>query len=413
MVIRLRRKVIMPEADIEKLRLDGTEVTATASQLNAAGAGVGTLASLTTTEKSSVVGAVNEVDAGYKAKYSKPALGIPSSDMTTGVQASLGRADIAMQATAAVDVIKMAKVVLGGANPTQVKFKGTSAAATKLGSQSEPFALDNGQTLIVNTDGNGDDTCTLAAAAGYLTGGNSASIDMTASIDTKFKILVDSDSGGLQTVTCDWAGCDSGAAIATQMETKIRALGGVYALVTVAFAGGNHFVVTSATKGTNSSVEMDNADDHDCLDELDLGSGATATAGTGDAANIAAATAEEIAIALSADLGDLTAVAESGKVRITSKTTGAGSSLVVNADSTADLILGITGSDYGEECLGFAEDMADAGYMVLATFEKGSAPAGTSEIAIGDKATTGFNIYCETAGNTESVQLLIVGLNGS
>ena len=354
MVVRIRRKMVMPEADIEKLLIDGTEVTASAAELNAAGSGVGTLASL-----------------------------------------------------------KMAKVVLGGANPTQVKFKGTAVAATKLGSQSEPFALDNGQTLIVNTDGIGDDTCTLAAAAGYLTGGNSASIDMTASIDTKFKILVDSDDGGFKTVTCDWTLCNSGAAIATQMQTKIQALGGVYAAVTVAFAGGNHYVITSGTKGTNSSVEMGNADDHDCLDELDLGSGATATAGTGDAANIAAATAAEIAAALSADLGDLTAVAESGKVRLTSKTTGAGSSLVVNAGSTADLILGITGSDYGEECLGFAEDMADADYMVLATFEKGSAPAGASEIAIGDKATTGFNIYCETAGNTETVQLLIVGLNGS
>ncbi|NLX13661.1 MAG: DUF3383 domain-containing protein [Phycisphaerales bacterium] len=356
MVIRIRRKMVIPEADIKKLLIDGAEVTASAAELNAAGSGVGTLASL---------------------------------------------------------VIKTAKVVLGGANPTQVKFKGTAVAATKLGSQSEPFELDNGQTLTVNTDGKGDDTCTLAAAAGYLTGGNSASTDMTASIDTKFKILVDSDSGGFKTVTCDWAGCDSGADIATEMQAKIQALGGVYEAVTVAFAGGDHYVITSGTKGTNSSVEMDNADDHDCLDELDLGSGATATTGTGDAANIAAATAAEIAAALSADLGDLTAVAESGKVRLTSKTTGAGSSLVVNADSTADLILGITGSDYGEECLGFAEDMADTDYMVMATFEKASAPAGTSEIAIGDKATTGFNIYCETAGNTETVQLLIVGLNGS
>ena len=134
MVVRIRRKMVMPEADIEKLLIDGTEVTASAAELNAAGSGVGTLASLTTTVKSSVVDAVNEVDAGYKAKYSKPALGIPSTDMTTGVQASLGRADVAMQATAAVDVIKMAKVVLGGANPTQVKFKGTAVAATKLGS---------------------------------------------------------------------------------------------------------------------------------------------------------------------------------------------------------------------------------------------------------------------------------------
>ena len=58
-------------------------------------ANVGALSGLTTTAKNTIVAALNEVDAGYKAKYSRPALGIPSGDMTAAVQTSLGKADTA------------------------------------------------------------------------------------------------------------------------------------------------------------------------------------------------------------------------------------------------------------------------------------------------------------------------------
>jgi len=58
---------------------------------------VGTLGSLTTEEKASVVGAINEVDSNADAKYTKPAEGIPDSDMETAVQTSLGKADTAYQ----------------------------------------------------------------------------------------------------------------------------------------------------------------------------------------------------------------------------------------------------------------------------------------------------------------------------
>jgi hypothetical protein len=66
---------------------------------------VGSLATLTTEEKGSVVGALNEIDANANtaqstanAKYTKPADGIPSTDMTAAVIASLGLADTALQA---------------------------------------------------------------------------------------------------------------------------------------------------------------------------------------------------------------------------------------------------------------------------------------------------------------------------
>lgn len=55
---------------------------------------IGALANLTTTDKDSIVDAVNEIDA---EKYVKPDNGIPSSDMASDVQTSLGKADTAYQ----------------------------------------------------------------------------------------------------------------------------------------------------------------------------------------------------------------------------------------------------------------------------------------------------------------------------
>jgi hypothetical protein len=61
---------------------------------------VGSLATLTTTEKASVVGAINEVDSNADAKYTKPGTGIPSTDLASAVQTSLGKADTALQSIA-------------------------------------------------------------------------------------------------------------------------------------------------------------------------------------------------------------------------------------------------------------------------------------------------------------------------
>ena len=58
---------------------------------------IGSLASLNTSETSSLVGAINEVDTNADAKYTKPGSGIPSTDMTSEVQASLALADSALQ----------------------------------------------------------------------------------------------------------------------------------------------------------------------------------------------------------------------------------------------------------------------------------------------------------------------------
>ena len=58
---------------------------------------VGSLATLDTTEKGSVVGAINENKANADNRYTKPGAGIPKSDLVAAVQASLNLADSALQ----------------------------------------------------------------------------------------------------------------------------------------------------------------------------------------------------------------------------------------------------------------------------------------------------------------------------
>ncbi len=344
------------------------------------------------------------------AAYVQPVGGIPEADLDAATQAKLAANANAVQGQAAGQDLVMATVGLGGANPTRVNFQGADIAATILGTADEPFALDDGLTLVVNPDAGGDDTVTFAAAAGTSVSAAAPAETMVGEVDNKLRIAVD---GGLPTlVTFDWTaggGCDTGVKIAAEMQTKIQALAPEFASVTVAFGAGV-YTITSGTKGTGSAVVITAGDDHNCTEELKLGvdNGGTENAGTGDAANIAAATAAEVAAAITARATGWSGAAEGTKVRITSATQGPASSLVVNAGSTADLILGFAGSDYGEAGLGLAADMADANYRVSATRSDAAAAPGDT-IAVGGKATDHFDLYCETAGSTDEYDLLILG----
>lgn len=296
------------------------------------------------------------------------------------------------------------KIQLNGVNPTPVAFQDDTAASI-LSSNSEPYNIANGATFIVNPDGDGDDTQTWTATAGTSTGGTDPSTNMTAEVDTKMNIAVD---GGEPTeVTFDWTTGNSGANIATQMQTAIRALGGAFANVSVAFDT-DHYVVTSGTLGTGSSVVITPSASGSCTEELKLGvaGGGTEEAGTGDAANSGAATAEEVAAFLVGS-AKIDAVAEDGKVRVSSKTTGKDSSLVVNAASTMDTVLGITGSAYGAQGIGASVDAANDDYFVQAT-RNGDAAVADADLAVGARTTTGFNVYCEKADDAGYVDLQVM-----
>ena len=90
--------------------------------------------------------------------------------------------------------------------------------------------------------------------AGTSVSGSSPSTDISAGSNTKFKISVDNDTA--ETVTITLTGLDTGAKIATALQTAIRALGGNKAAVTVVFT--TVYTITSGTQSAQSSVVITN-----------------------------------------------------------------------------------------------------------------------------------------------------------
>jgi len=321
-------------------------------------------------------------------------------------------------ADATLDVLRHGKVRLRGDGKVAVLFK-ASTPGTVLGTNTQNFNLTgvgDGGVILVTPDAEGEKTATVNFAAGYHTGGTGASTNMLAEIDTKFKISVDNDTP--ETVTCDWVGgsCDTGAEIAAEMQTKIRALGGKKTLVEVAFST-DKYVITSPTKGKNSKVRITPAADHDASDELEIGTGyGTNTDGTGDVNDASAVTATEIVAVINGDMtAYVVATVVAGAVRITSKTSGYGSKVLMG-NSTLKTVLGLAQNavGYGGQGLGYAKDMKDTNYSVFAT-KTGTAQAslGAMDISTTNLATTGFMVECETNSSTEYVFVLIAGLEGA
>ncbi len=304
------------------------------------------------------------------------------------------------------------QVALAGGNPTHVDFNSAPNAATLLGSVEGPFNLTVGNTIIVNPNGAGDHTWTVAGTAGKSAGATDPSTDMSAVARHHLRIAV--DGGAAQDVGFDWTaggGCNTGAKIAAEMQAKIRALGGAFAAVSVAYDT-NHYDVTSGTLGTASRVVITAAADDDCTEELKLGvpGGGTETAGTGDAANLAAATAAEVAAKIAAlDPALAPTAADGSKVRLTATNTGGTSSLVLG-NGTENATLGFTNgqSDYGDVGLGLAGEMADATYTVMLT-PITNAPGTPDVISAYNKTTAGFDIYQETPTQGLLVDVLVIG----
>jgi hypothetical protein len=354
-----------------------------------------------------VQGSLGKADSAYQL----PGDGIPDSDMTAAVQASLDKADGAVQSDAKISIIRVAKVKLNGWASTPVIFKAaTIGKITGMSGPVDMVSIGNNGTIKLTGDSQAEETFTLLCAAGFHTGGTSASQDMTADVDNKFKISVDSDTP--EVVACDWVGgsCDSGAEIATEMQSKIQALGGKKALVTVAFST-NKYVITATTLGKNSKIRITAADDHDACDDLQIGAGyGSYTDGTGSCNDVKAVTVDEIGTLINATATHVAASNVAGTLTISSLTSGAGSRALAGA-GTLNTLCGIpnTEAGYGSAGMGYASDMADVNYIVVATLT-GAAAAAAQGLATNNKATTGFDLTCETTAKTDYVDIMVVGL---
>ncbi|MCG9967276.1 DUF3383 family protein [Pelotomaculum terephthalicicum JT] len=117
-------------------------------------------------------------------------------------------------------------------------------------------------------------------AAGTWTGASGGSTDISGATSPTFKISADGSSA--TSVTLNPSGLTSGAAIASGMQSAIRALGGGYSDITVSYTDGK-YVITSGTTGSNSSIRVTNGDSNDIAAtlKLDTANGATYIDGTG------------------------------------------------------------------------------------------------------------------------------------
>lgn len=153
--------------------------------------GLGALGSLTTTDKSSAVAAINEVDAHADTaqstadgKYTKPGGGIPSTDMTAAAQASLALANTALQpgelvgvsgtpvnAVAATGTLTISGVVIDGETvdigADRYEFCADAAQSLTAGSDFAAnitaFTTKSQGTLTVDTQPTSGDTMTIGA----------------------------------------------------------------------------------------------------------------------------------------------------------------------------------------------------------------------------------------------------------
>jgi hypothetical protein len=172
------------------------------------------------------------------------------------------------------------------------------------------------------------------------------------------------DSGTATPVTFDWtatSGCDSGSKIAAQMQLKIRALGGAFSAIGVAYDGGSgKYTITGTTTGSGKSVVVTNGDTFDCAAILLLGAGNTGAETVGvDAAhtnlkvsvdgsaatpisvtftgcNTGAAIATALQGAISAIFTGVTVAWGAGVYTINSGTYGTGSHVIVTPGDTLD-----------------------------------------------------------------------------
>ena len=116
---------------------------------------------------------------------------------------------------------------------------------------------------------------------GYTQSATTPSTDISGGTDNQFYIQADQESTP-RLVTLTQAGKKTGTLIAAEMQTKIQALGGIYARITAVYQTGLYYIV-SGFNGANSKIRITNAATNNVADNLKIGTtnGGTNTDGVG------------------------------------------------------------------------------------------------------------------------------------
>ncbi|MBN1771106.1 MAG: phage tail protein, partial [Deltaproteobacteria bacterium] len=195
-----------------------------------------------------------------------------------------------------------------------------ATAGSVLGTVVAPFDLEPGDTLVIVVDGGAPATATFNATPGARETGSPGPFALA---DGQ-TLLVRIDGGAVQTIVflasefTDIAGATP-AEVAAVINAKIA---GARALVT---SGGTRVSVASDRRGTASGVEVTGGTANTAL-----GFPTGLAAGSGNVADIGAVTAAEVKTIVEAAIAGVTVTDETGRVRMTSGTTGPTSSVQVD-----------------------------------------------------------------------------------
>lgn len=219
------------------------------------------------------------------------------------------------------------------------------------------YNMSAAETLIIDTDGVGDQTATFDAASATVTGANSETFALVNLEEFTFTLQA---PFGLQTVeflTAEFVAI--GTATAAEVAAVINAKTVGCSAADVAGA----VVITVDQEGTGSSIGTFAEVTGTAMAKI--GFTALSDTGTGDVADINAVTFAEVKTVVEADItnGSGVTVSLDTTITITSNTTGAASSVAVNATSTADTILGLDNATHsGTTGAAVATLTADAKY---------------------------------------------------
>lgn len=198
----------------------------------------------------------------------------------------------------------------------------TSGTITSSGTQ--PFNMEPADTLIIDVDTNGDLTATFDAGRATKAG---AGATFAAMASESFTVEMNND-GNIQVITF---GTEATQQLAVDL-INANLLGGF------AVINGVNVDIVADQRGTGSEVDV-TASDAGVVAKLGI-TVATVT-GSGDVANIDAVTGAEVKTVVEADIVGLTVTVNGDNtITITSNTTGATSSIQVNATSTLDTVMG-------------------------------------------------------------------------
>lgn len=207
----------------------------------------------------------------------------------------------------------------------------TAAAPFVLGNLVGPFAMSDGQTIVVSLNGAAGVTATFNTGAATITSSNTETFAL--SDGQTLTISVDGEAD--QTVTFNTADF---AAIGTATAEEVATVINEDTTDVLATAVGGAVVITN-TRGSGTGFSINPTGG---TAAATLGFAAGAVTGTGDAADAAAVTVAELTTLIQGDVAGTAVTNVGGAVQIAGTTTGSDQTLQVLSSSTADTVLGLS-----------------------------------------------------------------------